>query len=432
MPRLSRTFLIAVAIALLAPATAVAVEPWGTPRTVDRASGGERLGVAAVALDRRGRALAAWTRGNSRRARLAAARAGSRGAFSVPTTLRVQRNSIDSPSVEYTSNGTAIVAYRRLVGRNYRVGTTRVRPDGTFRSSQLLSGPGGSAFFPEFAQPVTARPVLWWLRGPGAQPGIQFSRASAAGLFASTLRYDIPGGTRDVDLTTGFDGALYAAVVRRDADTGAARVYVARQAPGQTTVTLQPVSDGTRFPREPRVIVTAARTVVAWTESDGQSERLVASDRTSPTGDYTVPRVIAQGRFMSQLKMVSSGEQIVAGWVSATRGPAYAQRSGRVRLTRVGPPGTRSVIVTMQVPADGFALDADGRGGMTAAFVSTTGRLFASAITSAGTVTQGRELTRPRERAVSASLAAGPRGDAILVWVTEGGRALRVARRAAG
>ena len=429
MTRLSRTFLIAVAVALLSPVTAAAAEPWNPPRTIDRASGGERLGVAAVGLDRRGNALAAWTRGNSRRARLMGSRADARTLFSDPFTLRGFRRSMDSPSVEFTDNGTAIVSYRRLIGRNYRIATTRVRRDGTFFSSQILSGSGGSAFFPEFAQPVTARPVLWWLRGPGGEPGIQFSRASRAGVFSSTLRYDIPGATRDVDLTVGADGALYAAVVRRDPATGVSRVYVARQAPGERAVTLQQVSDGTRFPREPRVNVTASRTVVAWTESEGTSERLVVSDRTSPLGEYSAPRVVARGGFMSQLKVISSGDQIVAGWVASPRGPAYAQRSGRLRMTRLVPAGTRSLITTIQVPIDGFALDGDGRGGVTAAFLGTTGRIFAVAITRSGTVGVGRELTRPRERAVNASLSVGARGDAVVAWVTAGGRHLRIARR---
>jgi hypothetical protein len=213
-------------------------------------------------------------------------------------------------------------------------------------------------------------------------------------------------------------------------------VYLARQAAGSSQITISPVSEGTRFPREPNVVVTRAGTaVVAWTESLGESEELMTTERAA-NGDFAPPRAVAGGEYMASLKVVASSQDVVlAGWIGAATGSPARQTTGRLRMTRLGEAGARFPITTTQQSVEGFALDADGRGGITAAFIGQRGRveggpLYAVAVGPDGQYGAARQLTARGERAVTASLATGTRGDAAAMWVTAGGRAVRFARRA--
>jgi hypothetical protein len=81
-----------------------------------------------------------------------------------------------------------------------------------------------------------------------------------------------------------------------------------------------------------------------------------------------------------------------------------------------------------------FAMAADGRGGVTLAWLSDKtaepgGPLEVRAITAQGQFGRAQRLTAPGERAVTAALGVGTRGDAAAVWTTAGSKRVRVARR---
>lgn len=420
MGHLSRTFLIVLAVALLAPATAVAAGPWSAPETIDRAGGGERIGEATPALDDEGRAVIAWTRGTSRRARLVAAvPEPPRKAFGAPVTVRSQRGRIDSPVIGYDNAGRAHIAFRRLAGDTYRIESRALTRPKRLGPVKVLSFSGASAGPPAFTvagNSLYGAPTLWWLRGPSEEPSIQYADLHSG--FEQTLRYTIPGGTADADVTVDQEGVFFAAFVARDPATGRRRVYYARQAEGDRSISVSPVSDGVRVPRDVQIATTGSRGIVAWTESDGTSERVV----TAVNGQT---RVIAEGEFMSGFKLLPSDGRVVAGWLGSSRGPAYAQRSGRLRLAEIPASGARPRILTVPVRSAGFALDSDARGGFTAGLLGTGGHVYALTISRRGTVGPARALTPRGERAVALSLDASPRG-AMVVWVTRGGRALRM------
>jgi hypothetical protein len=431
----------ALAALLLAPAGAAAAGAWGPAETVSRAGGvpGRTRGMdrPRAAIDARGTAVLAWT-GPGRSARegaFGARRVSARG-FGVPFGMRVQDRLVEMATVQASAAGDFPIAWRRFLVSNHRVESTTVRRSGARTGGPIsLSGPGSSAYEPEFAAvaagTLPAAPVLTWSRRETGRA--QLARAVGGRLLAGR-NVRVPGaiGARYVQRP---DGRLVAAAVPDENGSVVAVDADAADAFGTPVV----VAAGPGPFREADIAVAPDGAVaVAWREYDGATYRARVALRPAGAAAFGAPVTLsgAGERALGPRVDITSDGTVRVAWLSGAPGDDRAKPTlGPLVLATVG--GATQTVTPSGGGARSFDIGADGRGGQTLAWQRRQpgrgpGAIFARAVTPGGALGRAQRLTFGAERGVSLDLAVGPRGDAVAAWTNAAGTRLRAAYRPAG
>jgi hypothetical protein len=397
-----RLVLLALAGLLALPATAHAARPWGESRTLARDA---RLTSAGI--DDRGTVLATWVRGRRRGAVLRAARRTPQRGFRRAFTLReIGRGDLGAPAIGFVA-GRAYFVWQR----GDRLEARTMEADGARSRLQRLTGSPPATFAPRLLRTARGPLVLAWSRGRGIGTLELADAPAGPGGFVNRRRYALPAGDVAVDAS----GAVSVAFVDTSGD-GLPRVYVARRSPtGVFFDEPVAVSDGDRYPREPVVAATPDGAVtVAWSESDGSRERVVARRRargSEPFGDLDV--LSERGLAYGLDTVATTGDDVFVTWIAPPRGATFAAGRGPLRLAVAGADRPAR---TIGRSAEQYELRADGPGGATAAWVTRGGAVDAVALSPGGRPGRVQRLSRRGARATTVRLATGRRGDAFAVW----------------
>jgi hypothetical protein len=398
---------------LAAPPAAPAAQPWERPETVSRVPG---LPSAAIGAD--GMTVLAWTgRSAGGVGAYGARRTAARG-FGEPFGLRKQRASVDDAAVQISDDGDAIIAYRRLVGRNHRIESATVRRSGSRTPTATLSGPGSSAYDPTFA-PVAAGtlatdPVLtWWRRETDR---VQIAQALGGRLLVSR-NHTVAGGQR-AQYAQLADGTVLAASATQDA-----ALLAARPPGGDFGAPLTLASGSGPFKIADVAVGPDGAVAVAWREFDGSTYRLRAAVAPpgGPFGEQQTLSSADERAVTAQVAITAEGAVRVA-YLAARPGNDNATSSGRLKLVTLGDEGAATVVTEGRQTARNFELAGDGRGGLTMAWHGTeggfsSGAVLASAVTPSGRLGARHRLSAPGEDGYGLTLAVGSRCDALVAWV---------------
>jgi hypothetical protein len=409
---------------LAAPPAAPAAQPWERPETVSRVPG---LPSAAIGAD--GMTVLAWTgRSAGGVGAYGARRTAARG-FGEPFGLRKQRASVDDAAVQISDDGDAIIAYRRLVGRNHRIESATVRRSGSRTPTATLSGPGSSAYDPTFA-PVAAGtlatdPVLtWWRRETDR---VQIAQALGGRLLVSR-NHTVAGGQR-AQYAQLADGTVLAASA-----TQKAALLAARPRGGDFGEAVSIASGSGPFKIADVAVGPDGAVAVAWREFDGSTYRLRAAVAPpgGPFGEQQTLSSADERAVTAQVAITAEGAVRVA-YLAARPGNDNATSSGRLKLVTLGDEDGPTVVTAGRQTARNFELAGDGRGGLTVAWQGTeggfsSGAVFASAVTPSGRLGARHRLSAPGEDGYGLTLAVGFRGDALVAWVV-GEERVRAAHR---
>ena len=247
---------------------------FGGTQTIREGSTPTAVTGQVVALDDRGTAYAAWSRGSTPVVRLAARSGGGRGSWGTPRTIGAAPSS--RPVIAVTSDRTAIVAWHAagldsegeglqagaLVSAarlpNGALSATQTISDVPTRTYDLVTGPSGSA-------------LLTWVPPAEGSELRSTARSAATGLFAPSV---IAPGVRAGSFAGGpaLLGDGTALLTWGDA----ARVRVV-SGPGTGPLAGAPELD--RPGLYPRVAAAGTRAVLAWNVVTGDKISIVASGR---------------------------------------------------------------------------------------------------------------------------------------------------------
>lgn len=411
----TRTPLLAACVAALAlPGAAQAARPFGSAETVSRAPGDQ----PAVAIGPNGSSVIAWTgpARSQRNAAFAARRASARG-FGTPFSFRAQKGLLEDAAVQYDAAGDAIVAYRRLLESNFRIESATVRPSGSRTSPISISGPGSSAYEPEFATPAAgtfpqAPQLAFWRRETDR---VQIARATGGRLLVS--RADTLTGATRAAYAQLADGTLLGVGA-----TSSSIVLGTRPAAGGSFA-LAPVATG-RGPFRDASVATGQGTsaAVAWREWDGAAYRARVAVRPDG-GSYGAPVTLSEpgeGAAQPRVTLAPSGAVRVT-YVSTDVGTGATARGP---LKVAAPDGSAPVTLTAAgLQAREFEVGADDRGDLTATWTRFVkghrgGTVSARTLSASGALGATRRLGDAGEEGFSLALAVAPRGDAIATWLT--------------
>jgi hypothetical protein len=427
--------LLAALAALGLPAAAGAAEPWGPARTLAGAGGPF---TPVVAVDDRGYALAAWERVNGRSDVLAARRTPARafgGPFPIDATGGERAG---SPAVGFVDRTGYVVHRRGSGGDEVFVVLRTVGPDGGRSRPVALSEPGRFPGAPATDRGPDGELLLWWGERSLRGAVLAFTRVRVDGSVEPVQRLEL-GEAREVVAALGPGGGVLAAFISREVTGRFPRVLV--RSLGEDASAFGPaqaVSDGSRNPRELQIDVAfGGRAAVAWTASSGENEHVIAAQRSGVGTTFGAEEVLDGGAgFADQLALTATADgDLLAAWSAPGADRAVTSADGPVRLAEIGGNGGPARTVTRAgVEADSVTLTAGGRGGATLAFIQDVGGrgpVRAVAITRTERLGRVQRLSVPGERPVGLTLAAGPRGDAVALWVEQGNVRLRTARRPA-
>ncbi|MCP9488796.1 MAG: hypothetical protein MSC31_02835 [Solirubrobacteraceae bacterium MAG38_C4-C5] len=386
-------------------------------------------GLPSAAIGADGMTVVAWTGRSAGGAGAYGARRTAARGFGEPFGLRKQRASVDDAAVQISADGDAIIAYRRLVERNHRIESRTVRRSGSRTPAVTLSGPGSSAYDPTFP-PVAAGtlppdPVLtWWRREPDR---VQVSQAVGGRLFVSR-NHTVAGGQR-AEYAQLPDGTLLAASA-----TSTAALLAARLPGGDFGEAVTIASGPGPFKIADVAVGPDGAVAVAWREFDGSTYRLRAAV-APPGGGFAQSQTLssADERAVTAQVAITADGAVRVAYLAARPGNDNATSSGRLKLVTLGDEDPPAVVTAGSQTARNFELASDGRGGLTVAWHGTeggfsSGAVFASAVTPSGRLGVRHLLTAPGETGYGLTLAAGPRGDALVAWVV-GDERMRAAYR---
>jgi hypothetical protein len=418
----ARLVLAALIAALALPASAAA-DGWTAPATIDRASGGFRVGDSAVAVTGRGATTVAWVRSRPGRNVLHATRIASGGATR-SWVVRRSGSGLLEPAV-LLAGRLSVFGWRWNDGRNLRIEARALDTrSGALGPRQRLTSGAPDASRPAFIGSAGGL-RLAWLR-TGSEPDLQVATPGRRGRFGSTVRYDVDGA-QDFDATVASGDRLAAAYTRRLPGETSESVVVAVQG-------LSGLSEIASFPAgadasDPAIAADGAgRLVVAWAELvGGVSERVMVAVRERDAASFSAPVELQSGTSVRDVALVpkSDGDTLVT-WLSREPG------DGALLMVSTVTGGARALsLLGHSVTA--YAASTDARGAAYFAYREaangTGGALYAARINSHELLSTPRRVTPAGERASRFSLGVGARGAARITWTDAGGRAIRMARR---
>jgi hypothetical protein len=325
------------------------------------------------------------------------------------------------PDLDVAPDGTATVVWSAKSGGEFRVFARRIAADGSRGPVAQLSASGADALAPQVAVAPDGTAVVAWTRWDGANFRIQERRIAPAGSPEEATR-TLSGSGRDAadpQVDVAPDGA--ATVVWRRFDGFHPLVQVRRIAPdGTSEEASQRLSESGQDAVEPDVAVAADGTAtVVWTRFDG-SDSIVQTRRVEPAGTLAATASLSaagENAIEPQVELGPGGEATVvwtrfdgANWViQGQRLAATGAAAGAV--LGLSASGRSAAEPQLAVDSEGVATVAwdrfDGSN-----FIVQARRIDAAGALLAGPVglsASGRDAADPQ-------VVAAPAGGATVLW----------------
>ncbi len=257
----------------------------GLARRLSAAGGDALAPQVAVAPD--GTAIVAWTRWDGSNFRVQERRIAPSGVPEEATrTLSGSGQDAAAPRLDVAPDGQATVVWQRYDGFHYLAQVRQIAPDGTSEgSSQRLSEAGGDAVEPHVAVAADGTATAVWSRFDGEDSIVQERRIGAAGVLEAT-RNDLSAAEESAiqpRVGIGPDGTATVVWNRFD---GADWVIQARRlsAGGVPAAGTLSLSAGGRSAAEPQLSLdSGGAATVVWDRFDGTSF-VVQAWRLDPAG----------------------------------------------------------------------------------------------------------------------------------------------------
>jgi hypothetical protein len=351
------------------------------------ASGADALAPqVAVAPD--GTAVVAWTRWDGANFRIQERRIGPGGAPEEATrTLSGSGQDAADPQVDVGPDGTATVVWRRFDGFHPLVQVRRIAPDGTSEeASQRLSEAGHDAVEPDVAVAADGAATVVWSRFDGSDSIVQERRVDPDSALATTVALSAAGENAiEPQVELGPGGEATVVWTRFD---GANWVIQGRRlsAAGATEGAVLDLSATGRSAAEPQLAIDAGGlATVVWDRFDGSS-------------------------FVVQARRIDAGGALLGGPVGlsatgrdAADPQAAAAPAGGATLLWSRYDGSNWIVQRRELGADGSlgstaSLSAAGRGAGDAVAAWGEGGTLAMAwrrFAAAGDVVQANTVPKP-------------------------------------
>lgn len=346
------------------------------------------------------------------------------------------------PDVDVGADGTATAVWSAKAGGEYRVFARRIAADGARGPVQQLSAPGeagktpGDALAPQVAVAPDGTAVVAWTRWDGANFRIQERRIDPAGVPEEATRTLSGSGqdAADPQLDVGPDGA--ATVVWRRFDGFHPLVQVKRIAPdGTSEEPAQRLSESGQDAVEPDVAVAPdGVATVVWSRYDG-SDSIVQRRRVEADGTLAATASLSaagESAIESQVELGPDGEATVV-WVR------FDGANWIVQGQRFDPAGAAAgAVFDLSAAGRGaaepqLAVDADGLA--TVVWDRYDGSNFVvqgRRISAAGALLGTISLSATGRDAADPQVAARPAGGATVLWSRFDGSNWIVQRRDLG
>lgn len=341
------------------------------------------------------------------------------------------------PDLDVGADGTATAVWSAKSGGEFRVFARRIEADGARGVVQQLSAPGGDALAPQVAVAPDGTAVVAWARWDGANFRIQERRLTPGGAPEEATRTLSGSGQDAADLQVGVGPDGTATVVWRRFDGFHPLVQMRRIAPdGTSEEAVQRLSEAGQDAVEPDVAVGPDGTAtVVWTRFDG-SNMVVQERRVEPAGALGATAGLSaagQNAIEPQVELGPGGEATVvwtrfdgANWVIQGR-RFSAAGVGEGAVLDLSAAGRSAAEPQLAIDPDGLATVAwdryDGTNFVVQARrIAADGALLGAA---ANLSASGRDAADPQ-------VAAAPAGGATVLWSRYDGTNWVVQRRDLG
>jgi hypothetical protein len=306
---------------------------WETPRVLS--SPKDQIGSVAVAIDRRGNAVAVWEDRMFDSGTVRAVVRPARGEWSAPVALTPERVNAGAARVAFDAGGNATAVWIQDVGTVGGVVYAARRPArGTWpKNGRRLSSPTESATGLDLAVAPSGTAVVAW---SAYNRGIHVARRSAGGTW-SPARLLEGGGTNPA---VAVDPAGDAVVVWEEGYASVEAAMRPRSGDWRPTVTVS------RAGADPDVTLDGAGNAVAvWVRFDSHHRQIEQASRRPAGGSWGRPKTIT----------VPGGPESYGGSIVADRrGNALASIAGYLGhgIAEIVPlDGSGPVLAKLSVPA---------------------------------------------------------------------------------
>jgi Glycosyl hydrolase family 26 len=256
------------------------------PQSADLSAAAEMASGPDLAVAADGSATVVWSARNGGDFRVFGRRITPDGTRGPTIQLSASGQDAFDPQVAVAADGTAIVAWTRSDGADFRVQERRIGPEGTpEETTRTLSGSGQDALEPQVATGPGGEATVVWKRFDGFNYLVQSRRIEADGSSeAASQRLSEPKqNASDPQVAVAPDGT--ATVVWSRYDGSDSIVQTRRLWPDGTPVaTIEGISAAGQDAIQPQVAVGPdGSATVAWDRFDG-SNWIVQTRRLSPAG----------------------------------------------------------------------------------------------------------------------------------------------------
>jgi hypothetical protein len=241
-------------------------------------------------------------------------------------------------------DGTAVAAWSRLDGSEYRVQASARTADGSWSAPVALSEAGADGWDPQVAVGRGGAATVVWRRSDGSGDRIQAASRSSGATWSSPTSLSAPGqDAHDPQVAVGPDGTVIAVWGRWDGSTD--RVQAASMAPAGTWSTPRNLSRAGQDAQAPQVSSGPdGRASVVWRQTDGVSEWVEAAIGR-PDGTWPVPTDLSGSNVRAYGQQVATGSDGTVAVVWEWRDGAHDRVQGAVldamRQRGGGPHGPR-------------------------------------------------------------------------------------------
>jgi hypothetical protein len=299
-------------------------------RTVGRASftpPAQPPSVPDVAIDHRGNAIAVWLQKRDRVLRVASAFRPRGGSFRRTQLLSARGAPAADPRIAFDRRGNALAVWSRFDGSTTRI-QAAFRPRGAgFRRAKTISAAGHRADDPQVAFDRHGNATAVWVQIEGLFAVTTAARRPAWGDFGAPQQLS-PGGNvnaQDPQISVAPGGSAIA--VWNQADGGGPLVVATAFArPGQGFGTSKVISAANKDSYTPRVQTDArGRATAVWIErppNGAAGTQRVQAARSGPGGAFGASEVVGSSsvKDLDQPQIsVTRGGAAVAAWIAATK-----------------------------------------------------------------------------------------------------------------
>jgi Glycosyl hydrolase family 26 len=396
------------------------------PAAANLSNAAEMAGGPDLDVGADGTATAVWSAKSGGEFRVFARRIAADGGRGAVQQLSAPGGDALAPQVAVAPDGTAVVAWTRWDGANFRIQERRLTPGGApEEATRTLSGSGQDAADPQVDVAPDGTATVVWRRFDGFHPLVQVRRIAPDGTSEEASQRLSESGQDAVepDVAVGPDGT--ATVVWSRYDGANSVVQERRVEPAGTLAAAATLSAAGQNAIDPQVeLGPGGGATVVWTRFDGvnwaiQGQRLAATGAVAGA----VLGLSASGRSAAEPQLVVGSDGVATVVWDRYDGSNFIVQARRIDTAGTLLAGPVSLSVSGRDAADPYVTAAP-KGGATVVWSRYDG---------ANWIVQRRDLAADGTPGSTANLSAAGRGagDAVAAWSEDGTLAM-VWRRFAG